>query len=233
MPTGAIIAGGAVLSSRASSRAGEAGAEAATAAAQGIQEAGEAARRDVLDIFPLAQQDLLAGASGAFDIFGQGITGQQQALGQGNLNAQQTLSLGLPQVQAALLGVQAPSSGAFTPQGVQLGQIPTNPFLGLGTGAEIGAAGTFDTGQGTFTDVPGVSRNLNPLAQALDASGNIFRDPITGIPQIDFSGGQVAGSATGFAPAGSTALGQFAFSRALADQREQEQRGALAGLGGF
>ena len=233
MPTGAAIAGGAVLRSQASRRAGKAAGGAAEEAARGILTAGEAARRDVLDIFPLAQRDLLAGASGAFDIFGQGIQGQQQALGQGNLNAQQTVALGLPQVQAALLGTQAPQSGAFAPQGVQLGQLPTNPFtaaggLGVGPGG-LGAPGTFNTGQGNFADVAGVSRNLNPFAASLDRAGFLQRDPSTGRPGIDFTGGQAPGSAAGRAPGGSTSLGRFAFERALLDQRQQEQR-ALGGL---
>ncbi len=223
MPTGAAIVGGAVIGGISSERASERAAEGSERAAAQIAAAGADARRDVLDLFPLAQQDLLSGARGAFDIFSQGLTGQQQALQQGNINAQQTISAGLPQIQAALLGIQAPQGNAFAPQGINLANAPINPFSAAG-GGQIGAAPQFQTGQGAFQDtrLTGTpnSRFLNPFAAGLDRAGFIQRDPGTGIPGIDFAGGQRPGSAAAINPGGG-GLSQLAFERALADQRRR------------
>lgn len=182
MPTGAAILGGAVLSSVSSSRASKAGQRAAAASAGQIAEAGRIAREDVLTFFPGAQQDLISGARGAFDIFGQGITGQQQALQQGNINAQGTISAGLPQIRAALLGLPSPGAGrAFAPQNVQLGQAPINPFPAAPAQAVDGApaalaggaptsGGFAPVGTGPLTNIGSVASQLNQQRIAQQAS---------------------------------------------------------------
>lgn len=75
------------------------------------QEATEQARGDIMSMFPMAQQNLLAGNTGALDLFSQAMPQQMQATQQGNLNAQQMLLAGLPQMQNALLGNQIDYSG--------------------------------------------------------------------------------------------------------------------------
>ena len=137
MPTAVAITGAALLSSRASERAADAGSDAARASGQQIAAAAAQAREDVLNFFPGAQQDLLAGAEGAFNLLGGGIGAQQQALSQGNLAAQQTLGGGFNQIQNALLGLPVNTEG-FTPQGIDFTQAPINPFA-------VQPGGTTDT----------------------------------------------------------------------------------------
>ena len=75
--------------------------------------------RDVSKLFGSAQENLLAGNQGALDIFGQSAPQQLSALQQGNMGAQQQLLAGLPQQQAALLGLPADLS-ALQPRGVNV-----------------------------------------------------------------------------------------------------------------
>jgi hypothetical protein len=96
-------------------------------ARQQMMDAAEKARDDAFSFFPSAQRDLMAGASGAFDIFGQGITEQQRLLSGGNLNAQQTVSSGFDQTRNALLGLPVNQS-SFQPMGLQASQLPQSPF---------------------------------------------------------------------------------------------------------
>lgn len=235
MPVGAGVIGAGLISANSANRASDQAAAGSERAAEAIRVAGSDARRDVLDLFPLAQRDLLAGAGGAFDIFSQGIRGQQQALGQGNMQAQQTVGQGFDQVRNALLGLPVDQS-SFAPRNVGFSQLPFNPFTSGGgrfgssggAGGGIGAAPTFQTGQGSFEDTrlsgqPN-SRFLNPFASGLDAAGFIQRDSNTGIPQIDFGGSQNPGSATTVNDTPRSSLGSFAFNRALQSQREEEAR---------
>lgn len=126
-------------------------------ASKDIQAAATAARNDALRFFPLAKQELLTGAQGAFDIFGQAIPLQQQQLAAGNLAAQQTTAQGFNQAQAALLGLPTEQ---FQTQGVPFSQ---EPFLGgqslFGTPLELfpggearGSVPTFAGLGGTFRD---------------------------------------------------------------------------------
>lgn len=218
MPKGAATLVATGISAQQAGRAGDVASAASEKAAQQIRDAGADARRDVLDFFPLAKQDLLAGAGGAFDIFGQGIQGQQQALQQGNINAQQTLGGGFGNVQNALLGLPV-NQQLFGPQGVDLPGIPQSPFGatgGFGGGGQIGAERSFTTPQGSFAADTG-QQFLNPLAERLNQAGAIIRDPVTGIPSIDFGVSQAPGSASALRPQDS--LGGLAFDKA---QRQQE-----------
>ena len=207
MPTGAAIVGGAIISSRASGDAADAGSAGAKLAAQQVRQAGEQARLDALELFPLAQQDLLAGARGAFDIFNQTQQGQQQALSQGNLNAQGTVGSGFNNIQNALLGLPV-NQQSFQPQGVDFSAQPQNPFSAAGALGGVGAQTQINTGQGAFAATGDNSRFLNPFAARLDAQGFIQRGQ-DGTPGVDFSGGQIPGSAAAIRP--SSALGGFAF----------------------
>ncbi len=104
---------------------------------QAIREGTQQARRDVLGIFPQAQQARGLGFQGALDILSQSIPAQLQAFQQGNIGAQGQVITGLPQFQAAILGqptdfsvfqptnISVPSG--FTSQGVPLGQGGQSP----------------------------------------------------------------------------------------------------------
>jgi|GEM_PF-3602751 len=80
--------------------------------AQAITREGiEQARGDVMNLFPMAQENILAGSTGAMDVFNQTAPQQMQLAQQGNVNAQQALLAGLPQMQNALLGNAIDYSG--------------------------------------------------------------------------------------------------------------------------
>ncbi len=209
LQAGAIL-GSAVISSRASGKAGDTAADAARAAREQITDAGLQARKDVLDFIPLAQQDLLAGASGAFDLFGQGIGEQQRLLSAGNVGAQGTVGQGFDQVRSALLGLPVDQS-SFAPQGISLSQLPQNPF-GAGITGNIGQGQQITTGQGTFGGGP---NQLNPLAQGLDAAGMITRNP-DGTISVNLGGGQAPGSATSVLGNNPSALQAKAFQERMA-----------------
>lgn len=182
----ASIAGGATLASgalgyKAAGDASDAGAEGAAQAQAFTQAGADRARMDVNNLFPSAQQDFLAGQSGAFDIIGQGMGAQQQMVNQGNMNAQNTTQQGFNQVQNALMGLpvqnyqqpqqvqqqgyqqpqmqqpQSPLQGntaqqAFMPQGVAQAQAPVNPI----SGAAVTPLGTQPQGGalgGVFSDI--------------------------------------------------------------------------------
>lgn len=131
MPVGAGIAvgtvGAGILSSRAAKSAAETGAEGAALSGAQIQQAADRARTDVLDFFPAAQQDLLAGAGAAGGLLAGGIGEQQRLLSAGNVGAQGTLQGGFGQVQNALLGLPV-NQQAFAPKSIELSQIPQNPL---------------------------------------------------------------------------------------------------------
>lgn len=133
--TAVVAVGTGISSARASEKAADVAAEGAERSGAQIQRAGDLARADVQRIFPQAQGDLLAGASGAATILGQGVTEQQRLLSAGNLGAQGTLGGGFSQVQNALLGIPV-NQQAFQPQGVELSQPLQNPF-----GQPIGGGG--------------------------------------------------------------------------------------------
>lgn len=88
------------------------------------QQATNQARSDIMTMFPMAQQNILAGNTGALDLFSQAMPQQMQAAQQGNLNAQQMLLAGLPQMQNALLGNQIDYSGLQAQQQA----LPTMSF---------------------------------------------------------------------------------------------------------
>ncbi len=125
---GALGAG--KMSADASKDAAKSGQKGQERAAQVTAEAADRARRDVNRLFPSAQQDLLAGYSGAFDLVGQGIPEQQRLVSQGNLNAQQTTGQGFDQVRAALMGLPVDTAN-FAPRGVQMSQPIQNPMAGM------------------------------------------------------------------------------------------------------
>lgn len=80
--------------------------------AQAITREGiEQARGDVMNLFPMAQENLLAGSTGAMNVFNQAAPQQMQLAQQGNVNAQRALLAGLPQMQNALLGNAIDYSG--------------------------------------------------------------------------------------------------------------------------
>lgn len=80
--------------------------------AQALTQEGVAqARSDINQLFPMAQQNILSGATGAMDVFNQTAPQQMQLAQQGNVNAQQALLAGLPQMQNALLGNSIDYSG--------------------------------------------------------------------------------------------------------------------------
>lgn len=147
--------GGAVISGIATDKAAGKASDAQLAAADVIKNAAQAARADILKLFPAAKQELLTGAQGAFDVFGQAIPLQQQQLSAGNLAAQQSAAQGFDQAQAALLGLPTQQ---FQAQAVPFSQ---DPFLGgqslfgtpqqfQGSGGEVGFLPTFAGLGGSF-----------------------------------------------------------------------------------
>jgi len=174
MPSAAAIVGSALLSSRASGKASDAAAGAADRSAAQIAEAGKLAREDVLKFFPGAQEDLFAGAGGAFDILGGGVQEQQRALSQGNLAAQQTLGGGFGQIRSALLGLPVDQAG-FAPQGIDFTAIPQNPFAPQARGGigETPPGATFQDGVATgpgFVTAPGL-----PTQGSFGGIGNLIQ----------------------------------------------------------
>ncbi len=139
--TAVAVVGTGIVSSRAAKSAAKTAAEGAERSGAQIQAAGDLARRDVQRIFPQAQGDLIAGASGAADILGQGVTEQQRLLSAGNVGAQGTLQGGFSQVQNALLGVPV-NQQAFAPQQIPLSQPLQNP-IGQATGGGVVEGGLF------------------------------------------------------------------------------------------
>lgn len=121
------VVGSGIISSRASKSAAETAAEGAERSGAQIERAADRARTDVLDFFPGAQQDLLAGAGAAGGLLAGGIGEQQRLLSAGNVGAQGTLQGGFGQVQNALLGLPVDQQ-AFAPQEIPLSQIPQNPL---------------------------------------------------------------------------------------------------------
>lgn len=71
-----------------------------------IQENIQQARSDIMNLFPAAEQNLLAGAGAALDVFNQITPAQAQMFQQGNVGAQNVLAGALPQMQNAILGGQ-------------------------------------------------------------------------------------------------------------------------------
>lgn len=90
------------------------------AAQQLIAEQTEAARADILSLFPAAEQAAQQGFQGALDVFGQTIPQQVSAFQGGNVGAQQALLSGLPQIQNAILGRPVDLSG------LQAQQLPVD-----------------------------------------------------------------------------------------------------------
>jgi hypothetical protein len=123
--TAAVTVGSGIASSRASAKAADKAAEGGERSAAQVQAAADQARGDVLDFFPSAQKDLLAGAGAAGDLLTGGTTEQQRLLSGGNLAAQSTLSQGFDAQKSALLGTQAPTFAPHQPS--QAPQAPKTP----------------------------------------------------------------------------------------------------------
>lgn len=148
---------GAVVGGLFSSKAGGEASDAQRDAAKQISAAATEARNDALRFFPLAKQELLTGAQGAFDVFGRAIPLQQQQLTAGNLAAQQSAAQGFNQAQAALLGLptqqfqaqQVPFSEEPFLGGQSLFGTPLNLFPG---GRDTGSLPVFAGLGGTFAD---------------------------------------------------------------------------------
>lgn len=104
MGVGGALIGSAVIGGITSRKAAKEGRKGQERAAATVAAAGRQAREDVLQQIPAAQEQLLAGARGAFDIFQESIPAQQEQLRAGNLAAQQTAGRGFTQAQQALLG---------------------------------------------------------------------------------------------------------------------------------
>ena len=134
MATAAAVVGAAVIGGISSSQSAREASEAQRDAAGTITAAGNRARTDVSLQIPIAQQQLLAGARGAFDIFQEAIPAQQQQLSQGNIAAQQTTGRGFEQAQQALLGQSvtpfSTSSVQFDPRPFRSGETA---LTGLGS----------------------------------------------------------------------------------------------------
>lgn len=84
-----------------------------------IERQTQRATRDVSKLFGSGEQNLLAGNQAALDMMGQYAPQQFSALQQGNQQAQQQLLAGLPQQQAALMGLPTDMSG-LQPQQAQV-----------------------------------------------------------------------------------------------------------------
>ena len=158
MVTAAVIVGagaviGGVVSGEASKKAAATGAAAQERAASTVSEAANKARSEVLELFPLAQSNLLVGAQSAIDVFGAGIPLQQKQLQAGNLQAQQTTAGGFDQQRAALLGLNIPQFSAGAPiitgeeEPLLGGSIVGNKrFIDLGSTGSAGIPGFVGTG---------------------------------------------------------------------------------------
>lgn len=128
----AAVAGGTALvsgymASEASKDAAAAGSKSADKASAQVKEAADQARSEVKRYMPVAQKDLLAGYSGAADIFSSGIPEQQRLLSSGNMNAQNTISQGYDQYKNALMGIPVDQS-SWQPQAPQMSAPVENPF---------------------------------------------------------------------------------------------------------
>lgn len=121
------VIGSAVVSSRSAKDAAKKAAEGAERGGAQIEASADRAREDVLDFFPSAQQDLLAGAGAAGDIISGGVGEQQRLLSAGNVGAQRTLGAGFTQQQNALLG-RPVDQQAFAPREIETSQPLQNPL---------------------------------------------------------------------------------------------------------
>ena len=176
--TGAVGTG--ILASRASTKAAGIGAAGAERSGAQIQAAADRARGDVLDFFPAAQQDLLAGAGAAGDLLVGGIGEQQRLLSAGNVGAQGTLQTGFGQVQNALLGLPV-NQQAFAPQAIQLSQPLVNPL------AQQTAQG--QPAQGLFSQVGQVQQKAQQQRlEGVTSNADVLNKIVSGeftIPGVD------------------------------------------------
>lgn len=69
-----------------------------------VRQGTEQARRDILNLYPQAQQNILAGLGSAVDLLQSSYPAQAQAFQQGNVAAQNLLAGSLPQFRNAILG---------------------------------------------------------------------------------------------------------------------------------
>lgn len=104
MVTAVAVVGAAVIGAVASESSSERAAASAQNASNRIQAAATQAESDVLTNIPQAQEQLLAGARGAADIFRRAVPEQQRQLTAGSLAAQETTGRGFRQAEQALLG---------------------------------------------------------------------------------------------------------------------------------
>lgn len=130
-------AGSAIIGGISSSQASDKASDAAKKSGQLVQAAADRARRDVLQLAPQAQQSLLTGAQGAFDILGQSIPEQQRQVSAGNVAAQQAQQRGLDNTTRALLGL--PTLG-FDAQAIPFANEPVEAQL-TGTPQEFDLSG--------------------------------------------------------------------------------------------
>lgn len=79
------------------------------------------ARKQVMALYPAAEESLNKGAQSALDVFGQFLPQQASVFQQGNMGGQQQLAAGLPQIQNALMGGTVDYS-QFQPQEIQYDQ---------------------------------------------------------------------------------------------------------------
>ena len=143
-------------------RAGRVASEGITRGQDILREAQQRAEGQAIPLFAGGQEDLLAGAQGALDIFGRVAPEQIAAAQGGNMSAQQTLLAGLPQFQNALFGQpvdfnalqasqqQAPPPEFFQQQLPQFNNInqilnpePQQPTTGFPGGGLLGGSGNF------------------------------------------------------------------------------------------
>jgi len=231
--------GAGIASSRAATSAAKAGAEGAARSGAQIQAAGDRARSDVLNFFPTAQQDLLAGAGAAGDLLTQGIGEQQRLLSAGNVGAQGRLQGGFGQVQNALLGLPVDQQ-AFAPQQIQLSQLPQNPLAQQAVQQPAGQPAGQTQPSGLFTDIGKVQQRarqetLGGATTNLDVLGKVASGDIQ-IPGVSAdwvgrfmqnltqgSGFSVSSSLSDFANADSTKGLEAWLSKSGLNLENQEQ----------
>ncbi len=166
----AVVGGSALIGAYTSDKASKRAAQSQERAAETTAQAAAQARQDVLRLFPQAQQQLVAGAAGASDIFRRAMNQQQKELRIGNLGAQQTVGRGFSQAQQALLGlpidpfipIDVPSEGdPFSNTRQLLGNINPAPAIGKpGTSFVANARNTA----------------FNPLSHGFGLLGNTLRN---------------------------------------------------------
>ena len=189
MTWGLVAVAGATLvtgvsASRSAKKAAKAGEQGQERSAAAVEFAADRARDDVMDFFPSAQQDLLAGAGAAGDIISGSVGEQQRLLSGGNLAAQSTLGQTFQTQKAALLGTAAPTFASPVQQQSPPGFAQAAPDQRVEAFLPKNVAPTLtpqqQTAQQQLSQQPGFKEAMQRLAaQDPDAFAKAIQGPLS------------------------------------------------------